>query len=418
MPPKPRSLPVAARRRRATRYADGVAKKTAKKTAKKRVQKKADAPNPKHELRTPAPIPLGDVIGQDRAAGVLRAAVESDRLHHAWIFHGPQGVGKFTTALAFAAMVLDPTTAPQETLMGPGELAPDPASETQTLLRAGTHPDLHVIVKELARFSDDSSVRSSKLSTIPKDVIDQHLIRPAKLAPVMSHETPPRATKVFIVDEAELMDRSPTNAPVQNAILKTLEEPPPGTVIILVTSSEDRLLPTIRSRCQRVGFTPLDDEAMARWVERASIEASGAELEWLIGHAEGSPGKLVRARETGLYAWHRTLGPMLDQADRGELPLTLGSTMAELVDSWAKDWVDAGSKAGENRSKEAANRAGASQMFGLVARRYRGQLAEPKAAMPAVRAIDLVGRAERLLASNVSLKLVMDDLAAGLSGRA
>ncbi|MEQ8769806.1 MAG: AAA family ATPase [Phycisphaerales bacterium] len=398
-----------------------MAKKTTKKTGKKRSKKAAsktlDAPNPKHELRTPAPIPLGEVIGQDRAVGVLRAAVESDRLHHAWIFHGPPGVGKFTTAMAFAAMVLDPTTAPQETLIGPGELAPDRASETQTLLRAGTHPDLHVIVKELARFSSESRVRDSKLATIPKDVIDQHLIRPAKLAPVMSHETPPRATKVFIIDEAELMDRSPTNAPVQNAILKTLEEPPPGTVIILVTSSEDRLLPTIRSRCQRVAFTPLNDEAMARWVERASIDAGGAELEWLIGHAEGSPGKLVRARETGLYAWHRTLSPMLEQADRGELPLTLGSTMAELVDSWAKDWVSEGSSAGENRSKEAANRAGASQMFALVARRYRGQLAEPKAAMPAVRAIDLVGRAERLLGSNVSLKLVMDDLAVGLSGR-
>jgi len=392
-------------------------KKTGKKAAKKRVQKKADTPNPKHELRTPAPIPLGEVIGQDRAVGVLRAAVESDRLHHAWIFHGPQGVGKFTTALAFAAMILDPTTEAQDTLMGPGELAPDPSSETQTLLRAGTHPDLHVIVKELARFSDEASVRSSKLTTIPRDVIDQHLIRPAKLAAVMSHDTPPRASKVFIVDEAELMDRSPTNAPVQNAILKTLEEPPPGTVIILVTASEDRLLPTIRSRCQRVAFTPLDDAAMAAWAERANTDTGGAELEWLLGHAEGAPGRLVRAQQLGLYSWHRTLSPMLDQADRGELPLTLGPTMAELVDSWAKGWVDEGSKAGENRSKEAANRAGAAQMFGLVARRYRAQLAEPKFSMPAVRAIDLVGRAERLLGSNVSLKLVMDDLASGLSGR-
>lgn len=404
------------------RYAVPVAKKTAKKTGKKtakkpvrRVSVRDSAAEAKAVLRTPAPVSMDAIVGQERAVGVLRNAIASERLHHAWIFHGPTGVGKFTAALAFAAVILDPTSAPEQTLMGAGEIAPDPASETQTLLRAGTHPDLHVIVKELARFSEESSVRASKLTTIPRDVIDKHLIRPARLAPVMG--TDARASKVFVVDEAELMDRSASNAPVQNAILKTLEEPAPGTVIVLVTSSEDRLLPTIRSRCQRVGFGPLDEDAMRRWVSDANIDAADAELAWLIEHAEGSPGKLMRARETGLYEWHRTLSPLLDKADRGQLPLGLGATMGELVDGWAKSWVDAGSKAGENRSKEAANRAGAAQMFALVARRYRSQLREPRLTTPAVRAIDLVGRAERLLGSNVQLKLVMDDLAAGLSGR-
>ncbi|MEZ6318769.1 MAG: AAA family ATPase [Phycisphaerales bacterium] len=397
-----------------------MAKKTAKKSAKKTARKGRGAvieapPMPEGAVRTPAPAALGSIIGQDRAVGVVRASIASGRLHHAWIFHGPAGVGKFTTALAFAAVILDPTSEPQATLMGPGEIEPDPGSETQRLLRAGTHPDLHVIVKELARFSEESKVRDSKLTTIPKDVIDQHLIRPAKLAPRM--RTGARATKVFIVDEAELMDRSPTNAPVQNAILKTLEEPPEGTVIVLVTSSEDRLLPTIRSRCQRVAFTALAPAAMDRWLDGSGLELARDEREWLLAYADGSPGRLERAHRDGQYAWHRAVGPMLARADAGEQPFDLGSTMSKLVDEWAKAWVDEGAKVGENRSKESANRDGARQMLALVAQHYRGQLTDGGRARRAVAAIEMLGRAERLIGSNVQVAFVMDDLAAGLGGR-
>jgi len=410
-----RSLPLAARVQ-GRRYALPVAKKTAKKTTRKTARKGKgaviDAPAmPEGAVRTPAPVALGSIIGQDRAVGVVHRAVASGRLHHAWIFHGPAGVGKFTAALAFAAVILDPTSTPNLS----GEIEPDPDSETQRLLRAGTHPDLHVIVKELARFADEKSVRDSKLTTIPKDVIDQHLIRPAKLAPRM--RTDARAKKVFIVDEAELMDRSPTNAPVQNAILKTLEEPPEGTVIVLVTSSEDRLLPTIRSRCQRVAFTPLAGAEMERWLESAGLEFARDEREWLLAYAGGSPGRLERAHRDGQYAWHRAVEPMLARADAGEQPFDLGSTMSKLVDDWAKGWVDEGAKVGENRSKESANRDGARQMLALVAQHYRGQLSDGGRARRAVAAIELLGRAERLIGSNVQVASVMDDLAAGLGGR-
>lgn len=394
------------------RYALPVAKKTAKKTSKKTARKGRgaviEAPAmPEGAARTPAPVGLSSIIGQDRAVGVLRSAVGSGRLHHAWVFHGPAGVGKFTAALAFAAVILDPTSAPDLA----GEIEPDPDSEVQRLLRAGTHPDLHVIVKELARFAEEKRVRDAKLTTIPKDVIDQHLIRPAKLAPRLAGGL---AGKVFIVDEAELMDRSPTNAPVQNAILKTLEEPPEGTVIILVTSSEDRLLPTIRSRCQRVAFTPLTDGQMGEWLDRADLGVSGGERGWLIAHAGGSPGRLERAHRDGHHAWHREVGALLGRADTGAAPVELGPTMTRLVDEWAKAWVDEGSKVGENRSKESANRDGARQMLALVADHYRAQLAERARAERAIAAIELIGRAERLIGSNVQVGFVMDDLAAGL----
>ncbi len=380
-----------------------MAKKTAK-TTRKRTVRAAPVDSPKTRLETPAPIPLDRVLGQRRAHSTLDTALRSGRIHHAWIFHGPSGVGKFTAALAFAGVLLDPSSAAGLT----GQFAPDPESQVQQMLARGAHPDLHVVVKELARFSADAGVRGRKLASIPRGVIDEHLIGPATLRATL---TPGGlATKVFIVDEAELM-----GGVVQNAVLKTLEEPPDGTVIILVTSSEERLLPTIKSRCQRVSFTPLDDGAMGQWLAESGLELNAAERDWLIKYSAGSPGRLVRAHESGMFAWQQSVGPMLNELDRGGYPLTLAGAMSSFVDDWAKAWVKRGDPLGENRSKDNANRIGARRMLVLVAEHYRGQLGDEAQRDRAADAIDRVARAESTLGSNVQVQFVMEELVAGLA---
>ncbi|MBO6513840.1 MAG: hypothetical protein JJ974_07755, partial [Phycisphaerales bacterium] len=215
---------------------------------------------------------------------------------------------------------------------------------------------------------------------------------------------------VFIIDEAELL-----NIDTQNAILKTLEEPPPGTIIILVTPNEDRLLPTIRSRCQRIAFAPLDDDAMRAWISTTDIQTTPEEHQWLLSSATGSPGRYQDAHDAEIYQWARALEPLFVQCDRGEYPISLGATMNDLVDNWAKDWVKKGDKLGENRSKLVANQIGIKYMLMLIADRYRKQLTDPHKAERALHAIDMVGRAQSELNTHVQLKFVMDHLAAGLS---
>ena len=94
----------------------------------------------------------------------------------------------------------------------------------------------------------------------------------------------PRISKVFIIDEAELL-----NTAAQNAALKTLEEPDGKTVVILVTSSPERLLPTIRSRSQQVRFGPLNPAAMKKWVgawaNSQTEELDRDEAAWLLAFA-------------------------------------------------------------------------------------------------------------------------------------
>ena len=80
----------------------------------------------------------------------ITSAVKSGRVHHAWVFAGPKGVGKYTTAVEFAKILLDP----QAGVNLAGEIEADPDGRTSVMIDAGTHPDLHVIHKELALFSD------------------------------------------------------------------------------------------------------------------------------------------------------------------------------------------------------------------------------------------------------------------------
>jgi DNA polymerase-3 subunit delta' len=361
-------------------------------------------------MTPPRPPSLADILGQERALALLRAAVSSGRIHHAWIFVGPRGVGKRTAAEAFAALILDPTSAPNLT----GEIEPQEGSPTQRLIAQGTHPDLHIIHKELARYHDNKQIRERKLRTIPKEVVEQHLLRPVALAPTI----PPGAMagKVFIIDEAELLDRSTSNAPVQNSMLKTLEEPPPGTVIILVTCAEELLLPTIRSRCQRIVFTPLPPEAMERWCSRAFPDLKGPERQWVLSYAQGSPGRAAVAVAEGYYQWHTTLDPMLSDAERGRYSPALGQSLAAIIDKWAKERASADAGA----SKEAANHAVASALLSLLAERWQGllrraaQAGSEAALRRALAGLDAIDRAERHITASVAIPGAMENLAAHL----
>lgn len=354
-------------------------------------------------------LSLDQILGQERAIASLRAALGSGRLHHAWIFHGPRGVGKFTTAVAFASILLDPTTTPD---LG-GELRPDPESETQRLIRAGSHPDLHIVRKELAAVSREQSVRGSKQTVIPKEVVDEFLVEPAQRT--RSVNTNSMAGQVFILDEAEL-----TQDRTQNSLLKVMEEPGAGTVIILVTSQEDRLLPTIRSRSQRIGFPPLPDEAMAEWLDRNASHVTGKQREWLLTFAAGSPGEAKLAIEHNLYEWHETLAPMLEAAitagqGRGAFPIELGGVMSDLIDQRA-----AAAVAGDKRaSKDAANKAWSRRMLAFVAEHARTRLhggsGDADRLETTARIIDAITDAEAQIQSNTNVKLVMENLAAQMA---
>lgn len=338
------------------------------------------------------------ILGHDRAIDTLQGALHAGRLHHAWIFHGPSGVGKRTAAEALAAILLDPNASPNLT----GTIEADPDGQTARLIAAGTHPDLHIINRSLASYATDARTRRSKQTNIPADVVREFIVEPATRS---GHKGGSRASKVFIVDEAELLQ------PIaQNILLKTLEEPPPGTVLILVTANEDELLPTIRSRCQRVAFAPLDDDAMGLWVKAAGFEIDADHRRWLLRFAQGSPGLASLAVEHGLYEWYVALEPMIRMIESGGYPAEMGPTMSKLIDNYAAGRV----KANPNASKESANRDGSDFLFILLSREVHAAMmraiGEGGPVERHLAILDVMHEAERQLDSHLNLGQVLENI--------
>lgn len=171
---------------------------------------------------------FNDIIGHDRPIQILKRALAGGTLAHAYLFSGDEGLGKRMTARALAAAVNCPERGPG------GGCGTCPSCRK---VAADSHPDVHLLVPDGAEIKIDQ-VREvqSALSLCPFE----------------------GAKKVLIVDGAETM-----NDASANALLKTLEEPPGDTVIILVTPRPTGLLPTIRSRCQEVRFLPLSRRVLA-----------------------------------------------------------------------------------------------------------------------------------------------------------
>jgi len=339
----------------------------------------------------------------------LQNATGGDRLHHAWIFSGPVGVGKRTTAMELGRVLLD------DSISGEDLGRPDPVllSESGALLAGDSHPDLHCLRKEDAAYSDNRSLRERKQLNIPLDLLRERMIG-GRTSDGKSHDAAVYRTatlggsKLFIVDEAELLDRT-----AQNILLKTLEEPPRGTFIVLVTSRPEQLISTIRSRCQHLRFGTLDGSEMGDWLSTRADDVESGDLEWLLKWAEGAPGRLVTAMKHDLSSWAQTLNPMLLQADAGDWQPELGSTMIELIEQFAEVVLAENPKA----SKEAANREGLRQMLRLLGQHLRTRLAEDDGTdrVECCATIDLLSEIERQSESHLNLKQLLESLSAGWS---
>ena len=183
---------------------------------------------------------LEAIEGQPRAVGLLRRALESERVAHAYAFVGPAGSGRTATALAFAQALLCETPL-RETGLACGRC------RGCRLSAAGKHPDLHVIVPTPPE-SNPKGARAIRIGAV------RELEHEAALRPVMARH------KVFVLDDA---DRMTGESP--QAILKTLEEPPAHTVLMLILARVRAVPATVISRCQLVRFAAREDgQAEAR----------------------------------------------------------------------------------------------------------------------------------------------------------
>jgi DNA polymerase III subunit delta' len=211
------------------------------------------------------------IVGQDRAVDQFSSAWRRGALHHAWLLAGPKGVGKATFAREAATRVLADAAGPE--VETPGLSTPQD-HRIARLVEAGSHPDL----RWLARLTNEKTNNFARNITVDQvrqlgDLFD--------LTPALS------PWRVVVIDSIDDLEKS-----AANALLKMLEEPPANTIFFLVSHAPGRLLPTIRSRCRRLDFQALDDEAMTS-VLSSQLELTDRARNAVLAAAGGSAGRAL-----------------------------------------------------------------------------------------------------------------------------
>ncbi len=273
-------------------------------------------------------MPWHSLRGHDRVVTTLRRALASGRLPHAFLFVGPEGIGKRAFALRLAQALLCERT-PEAEL--------DPCGRCPACLQvmAGTHPDL----LQVATPEDKHE--------LPIRVI-RDLCIDLGLKPMSGRR------KVAIIDDADDL-----NDEAANAFLKTLEEPPPGSTLILIGTSAEGQLDTILSRCRVVRFDPLPEPELAELLREQGIAETPEAATRLARLGEGS---VARARGLADPALAQFRGALFEEiaAPRGFEAPALARRIEEFVNK-------AGKEAG-------AKRARARLVFGELVRLFRGTL--------------------------------------------
>lgn len=241
-------------------------------------------------IQPPHPRDVYDAQGLEGPETAFLDVWSRGRLHHAWLLTGPEGVGKATFAYRAARRLLGAKADPVHGLLG---AAPDDPVSRQVAARS--HPDLMVLERE------DPDGKARKV--IPVDE--------ARRLPEFFAKAP--ATAPFRVAIIDAVDDLNVNA--ANAVLKTLEEPPPRGVVLLVSHQPGRLLDTIRSRCRRLAFPALSEEQVAQIVvERGGVGVADAER--LARMSKGAPGLAMRLAAGGALEMDAAAGEILRSLPR------------------------------------------------------------------------------------------------------
>jgi len=242
------------------------------------------------ETRAPAPRANPRLIGHAQAEARLAEVAESGTVAGAWLIGGPSGIGKTTLAYRLARHLLaGPSAGGLFAADVAQSLAVDEADPVFTRVATGGHGDLLTIKLGV---NDKTGKKRS--------LIDVDSVR--KMAPFFHQSAGEGGWRFALIDGAELMSTAATNA-----ALKLIEEPPPRSVVMLVSHAPARLLPTIRSRCRKLHLQPLAGEQVEALLADYLPDLPADDRAVLAHLAEGSPGRALELDALGGVALYREL---------------------------------------------------------------------------------------------------------------
>jgi len=277
---------------------------------------------------------LKEIFCQDKAIGLLQRSFAADKMPHAYVFAGAEGVGKFKTAREWAKLLLcENPVVENEFADSCGSSSPKlgrGSCQSCRLFEAGSHPDFSSIYKELIQFTKEGKDKKTPVD-LPIDVIREFLIEKVSTRPTLSQR------KVFVVSEAEKL-----NIRSQNALLKVLEEPPEYCTIILLCTRMELLLPTTKSRCRIIRFSTVDEDRLIEKLKEAGLEQKQAR--YFARLSGGSLGRACRwaqleLAEANLYRTKKELINSLSSFELAgalELAQWLLAQSKKIAATWSK----------------------------------------------------------------------------------
>jgi DNA polymerase-3 subunit delta' len=246
-----------------------------------------------------------------------------DRTTHAWLFKGPQGVGKTATAIKFALHLLSEGVADR--------------AKVHALFSAGSHPDIHVLMPEQRCVEGEGMLEQYAVRYVgagkgkPKSVISVDQIR--LLIERVSTRSHTGANKCVIILPAECMN--PNSA---NALLKILEEPPTRTLFLLISAMPHRLPATIISRCSPVDLREPDKDTARRWLLDQGLPE--VDVDVLLALSGGAPLRAMRLHQTGFLEHRREwMSDVLQLMEDHQDPLEVAAKWNRTDRPLAMDWL-------------------------------------------------------------------------------
>jgi DNA polymerase-3 subunit delta' len=234
------------------------------------------------------------IVGHAVEGDTFRSAVLADRLHHAWLLTGPEGVGKATFARAAALWMLAYAAEPEP--VGEGFAVPSD-HRVSHLFHAGSHPDFRIL-RRLTKEKSEDLARSISIDQV------------RTLQPMFATSPSLSPRRVVLIDAVDDLERGGANA-----LLKNLEEPPAGTIFLLVSHAPGRLLPTIRSRCRLLRFSGLEEAESAQVLRAALPESDAGEIAALARIAAGAPGQALRFAGLDIAALDQAIDRLAREGD-------------------------------------------------------------------------------------------------------
>ena len=254
---------------------------------------------------------FADIIGQQKQLTILRSALANQRLHHAYLFLGPDGIGKHSVAVALAKAV--------HCVEANGDFCGGCVNCAR--IADGNHPDVRLIEP----LAGKKEISIQQVRELERD---------------LNYRSFTGKRKVAIIDPATLLNLSS-----QNALLKTLEEPPQDSLMILIAANGGALLPTLRSRCLRLSFAPLTRQQVAGFLQ-SQHEIASADAEFIAALSMGSIGAALVLDHDEMVERRRIWTGMLGSLKPGDYQGAMAAAEALASDrdetlkflKWAESW--------------------------------------------------------------------------------